>query len=296
MMYNSTCTAVFNVINTFIILLYVHVHRETGNHAFRIPADFDDTFVNIGLGTLLARYSSTHPSSTVSYQAWSKNNTDFTQAMALLKKYAYRPFNGRLDSGMVDPRTYFYVRDYLHQVEGESKEGAFVVTWALNLTEDRRTQDNYVMPFNTNNIDLTVSSNVIYGLTSAVLEGFGDPSEWFDADLQMIYENTTDLLAWEIERNFSGRPDLALTYYPSVLNFYWFTARTLNLIQTYVADRHGDLPFPVLNTVKERLSEAMQNIVTPRVVKMAQPDQQNGTVYFDDFLGNNDRNLFGNRL
>ena len=213
--------------------------------------------------------------------------------MAVLKKYAYRPHSGTLDSGMVDPRTFFYIREYLYQMEAENKKGAFVVTWALNLTEDKETVDNYAMPFNTNNIDLTVSSNVIYGLTSAVLAGLGNPKEWFDVDIQMIYENTTDLLAWEIERNFSGRPDIALTYYPLVLNFYWFTARTLNLIQSYEESHNGDLPFPVLNTVKDRLLDVMQNVVTPTVVKMATVGKQNTTVYFDEFLGNNDRDAFG---
>lgn len=195
---------------------------------------------------------------------------------------------------MVDPRTYLYIKDYLYQTEAENKEGAFVVTWALNFTEQKSTRDSYVMPFNTNNIDLTVSSNVIYGLTSAILEGLGDPSEWFDSEVQMIYENTTDLLAWEINHNFTGRPDLALTYYPSVLNFYWFTARTLNLIQSYLASHHGDLPYPVMNTVRERLLDSMQNVVSPNLIKMARPDQQEGMAYFDDFLGNDDKDMFGN--
>ena len=195
---------------------------------------------------------------------------------------------------MVDPRTFFYIREYLYEMEATNKTGAFVVTWALNLSEDRKTHENYAMPFNTNNIDLTVSSNVIYGLTAAVLAGLGDPREWFDTEVQMIYENTTDLMAWEIERNFSGRPDIALTYYPSVFNFYWFTARTLNLIQGHMARHSGVLPFPVIGRVKERLLTALRNVVTPSILKMATPDERNATVYFDEFLGGNDRNMLGN--
>lgn len=266
--------------------------RETEGQAFRIPADFDDTFVNLGLGALLSRYAAANHSSTP-YLTWSKNNPNLTQAMAVLKKYAYRPHSGKLDNGMVDPRTFLYIRDFLYEMEAEGKTGAFVVTWALNFTEDKEMQGNYVMPFNTNNIDLTVSTNVVYGLTSAALEGLGDPKTWFNPEVQMIYENTTNLLAWAIERNFSGRPDIALTYYPSVLNFYWFTARTLNLIRSY----DGELPFAVIGRVKERLLDVMQNAVSPTVLKMAITDQQEqgATVYFDDFLGNDDRDFFGKK-
>ena len=190
---------------------------------------------------------------------------------------------------MVDTRTFLYIKEFLYQMEAEGRRGAFVVTWALNFSEDKKTQDTYAMPFNTNNIDLTVSANVIYGLTSAVLRGLGDPKEWFDLEVQMIYENTTNLLAWAIERNFSGRPDIALTYYPSVLNFYWFTARTLNLIQTYGAE----LPFSVIGTVKEKLVDVMQNVVSPAVLKMAVDNQKDATIFFEEFLGSNDRDLLG---
>ena len=287
-----------STIRVSIVYLIVHLflnqspRRVYGAAAFHIPADFDDTFVNIGMGALLASYSATNHSS-LPFQTWMKYNENFTKAMAALKKYAYRPHSGNLDNGMVDTRTYFYIREYLHEMEAEKRQGAFVLTWALNLTEDNKTLDNYAMPFNTNNIDLTVSSNVVYGLTAAVLGGMGDPKQWFDEDVQMIYENTTDLLAWGIERNFSSRPDIALTYYPSVYNFYWFTARTLNLIQSYMASHHGSLPFPVLGTVKDRLLDVMKNTVSPKVVKMATPDQQNATVYFDDFMGNDDRDIRG---
>ena len=208
-------------------------------------------------------------------------------------KYAYRPHSGNLDNGMVDPRTFFYIREYLYQMEAGNRQGAFAVTWMLNLTEDRRTAETYAMPFNTNNIDLTVSSNFVYGLTAAILAGLGRPEEWFVDDLQMIYENTTDLLSWQIERNFSSRPDIALTYYPSVLNFYWFTARILNVIRTYQGSHGDELPFPVIGRVGNRLLDVVRNVISPTVVKMATHDEQNTTVYFDDFLGNNDKDLNG---
>ena len=43
---------------------------------------------------------------------------------------------------------------------------------------------------------------------------------------QQIYMNTTSMIAHEIANNFTSRPDLALTYYPSKYEFYWFVSRT----------------------------------------------------------------------
>lgn len=50
---------------------------------------------------------------------------------------------------------------------------------------------------------------------------------------QKIYSNTSAMLVWEIERNFIGRRDLALTYYPSAFEFYWFISRTLVLLERH---------------------------------------------------------------
>ena len=252
--------------------------------AFRIPADFDDTFVNLGFGSLLANYAliSKGP-----FEAWQTNNTNFVQAVEAIKKYAYRPRSGNIDTDLIDPRTFFYMREYLFSMEENNQPGAFVVTWIQNLSEDRVDfNKSYVMPFNVNNVDLTVSANVIYGMTAAVLANMSNPSHWFDTEAQMIYENTTDLIAWSIERNFSSRPDLALAYYPSVFNFYWFTARTLNLLASV-----DSLPFPVLKRAKARLAGALRNTTTQVLLKSAK--FEDNMVYFDDFLGDADTDIFG---
>ena len=47
-----------------------------------------------------------------------------------------------------------------------------------------------------------------------------------------LYKSMADLVVWSIE---SGeillRPDLAMTYYPSDYDFYWFVARTVHLLE-----------------------------------------------------------------
>ncbi|KAH3781361.1 hypothetical protein DPMN_159188 [Dreissena polymorpha] len=46
-----------------------------------------------------------------------------------------------------------------------------------------------------------------------------------------------------IETNFSSRPDLALLYYPSAVEFYWFVARTYGEITR--KEHNGVIPHPV---------------------------------------------------
>lgn len=228
----------------------------------------------------------------IPFQTWKRNNANFTHFFQSLKRYAYRPFSGN-EAATIDPRSYFYLREFLLSLQEKHSAAAFVATWAHFTSEDYNTRFSFGMPFHVNNIDLTVGTNVLYAITAAVLSQLADPKEWFDEDLQMIYENSTRLIAWMIERNFSGRPDLALTYYPSVYNFYWFTSRTLNLLQTY-ASAHP-LPYPVLTRVMAALSRVLKGNVTMDLRKRAKTDKD-GLVYFEDFLGNDDRDISGECL
>lgn len=226
------------------------------------------------------------------FQHWRGNNTNFTQAFQALKKYAYRPFSNT-ETATIDPRSYFYMREYLHDVERRNLSASFVVTWMHLISEEYKTRFAFSMPFHVNNVDLTVSANVIYGITSTILSKISDSKEWFDEDLQMIYDNTTDLMAWMIQRNFSSRPDLALTYYPSVYNFYWFTSRTLHILQTYTSSG-ATLPYAVLTKVMRTLTSVMRGNVTVDLLKRATSDQD-GSMYFEDFLGNDDRDILGDK-
>ena len=260
--------------------------------AYHIPPDFDDTFVNLGFGFLLSNRSA----SDSLYPLWWKSNSNNIEALKALKMFAYRPFSNDTNSNLIDSRTFFYLRDYLYEIQQENRLPAvFATTWAQNLEGDRAAYYDVMMPFNANNVDLTVSTNVIYGLTASVLMENGSngtaASAWFDSEVQTIYENTTDLLTWCLERNFSGRPDLALTYYPSVFNFYWFTARTLNILQSHF-NAHGHLPYSVMDKVMSRLSDALRGNATYTLLKKAITDED-GLVYFEDFLGMDDKDIFG---
>ena len=81
-----------------------------------------------------------------------------------------------------------------------------------NVDEQRTFKDNKIsMPFNLNNVDVTVAANAIYGITAGSIYNVNDFGSAFlqSDDMQMIYLNTTKFVAWAIKSNFSGRPDLA---------------------------------------------------------------------------------------
>lgn len=94
--------------------------------AFVIPADFDDTFVNLGLGTILKEMSDEFPES---YALWKKENTNITSILDALKRYAYRPTSKDQRVNTIDPRTYFYIRRFLEDSASNGEDIALVPTW-----------------------------------------------------------------------------------------------------------------------------------------------------------------------
>ncbi len=256
---------------------------ETISEAFYIPPDFDDTFINMGLGSLLKNYQ--HVSATP-YKVWSADNQNLNGVLESLKKYAYRPFNSEINTNIIDPRTFFYMRDFIYEAQSQNRPLALITTWITDITKNAITfYKRVAMPFNVNNVDLTVSANTIYGLTSAILYDVIE-QDVFDDELQMIYENTTSLIVYEIAHNFSSRPDLALTYYPSVYNFFWFTSRI-----SYLLNSFDNLPYPVLERVRAMLGTSMKNNATQYILDQAV--HEGNYVYFDDFLGDGDKDIHG---
>ncbi|CAC5386437.1 unnamed protein product [Mytilus coruscus] len=199
--------------------------------AFHIPPDFDDTFVNIGFGSLLKESQFTDL-----YKEWTTLNTNVTSAFTALKKYAYRPFSPDTNQNSIDPRTYFYLRNFL--TENLTKTAALVPTWN-------------------------------------------------------IYNHTTLLVSYELANNFSNRRDLALTYYPSKFECYWFTARTLAMLRRF--KKTQPLPFPIMDTVLKRFTDVFNGPVLNDIVNSAVIDESQG-IYFDDFLGDGDIGLDGSDL
>ncbi|XP_048751558.2 uncharacterized protein LOC125663303 [Ostrea edulis] len=257
--------------------------RDGYRHVFHIPPDFDDTSVNLGLGSLLKEYIIDFPESSV---LWQTHNSNLSSVFTALKHYAYKPMTNDSRVNTIDTRTYFYMRHFLENATAERKPVALIATWIQDFN-DLRTEYNrgVVTPGDVNNVDVTVSANALYGITNSILSGLVTTEVLEDPEIQQIYLNTSTMITYQINSNFSSRPDLALTYYPSVMEFYWFVARTYSLLSRRY--RTEGLPHEAMTKVMHELEEALSETMTKTVVKEAIYDEK-GMAYFDDFLGNGD--------
>lgn len=257
---------------------------------FHIPPDFDDTFVNLGLGALLTDMQTDFPKQ---QNVWHVNNRNISSVLNALKKYAYRPFSNDKAVNSIDPRSYFYLRYFLEDAKKYKRDVALAPTWVQNIDEARRLiSKGVLMPFNINNIGCTVSANVIYGITSGILSGLLKPDILDDPEIEKIYRNTSRLITWQLQTDLTKRPDLALLYYPSVLEFYWFVARSSALLERYALA--GKLPHVALEDTRVMFGKALRGHVTTRILSMA--TRVDSEVYYDDFMGNTDRTLFNETM
>jgi hypothetical protein len=289
------------------VALIAEVDNDALN-AFCIPPDFDDTYLNLGLGATLSKLKNQYPKV---YNSWLSNNTEINRLAEVTSKYAYRPFDLDIDKNVIDTRTYFWSREFIYEAQSAGQPLALITTWIQNIGEQKVLKDERVsMPFNINNVDVTVCANSIYGITSGSIFNTNDFGTLFlnTPDLQHIYLNSTKLIGWAIQRNFSSRPDLAQVYYPSLYNFLWYSSRTLFLIENeykkfeYMIQtndvseiehlkRLRDLS-DILQEAKYYLQVAFENEATDDLFKkLIRVDDNN--VYFRDFLGLNDTNIFG---
>ncbi|GAB1602210.1 Hypothetical predicted protein [Argonauta hians] len=254
--------------------------------AFHIPPDFDDTSVNLGLGSLLAEKKADFPEQ---YQTWLEHNSNITSVFDALKKYAYRPFSADKNVNSIDPRTYFYLRGFLEDAASNGKDVTLVPTWAQNINETLEMSSKGVgMPFNINNVDCAVAANTIYGITASILSGVQSDTILDDPDIQKIYRNTTALLAWQLRTRLSERSDLAIPYYPSIMEFYWFVSRITSCIERFLINnrphKQNDVP-KVIEEAFNILGVELRTNTTAHIMSLAISDTTGG-IYFDGFIGN----------
>ena len=258
---------------------------------FSIPADSDDTSCNLALGGKLASLKAKGLLTQAS-DAWESSNNDEGKTFDMLKKYAYRPFSTDEDASKIDPRTYFWLHDFLTEIKGkkgfQAESIVLVTTWLQSASEipGSINAGSSKMPFNVNNIDATVAANALFGITEMVLHGPSAYREKFvnDRVLQDMYLSTATLLEWVLRTNqLSIRPDLVLLYYPPIYDYYWFVARLSKLLKS-----RKDLP-AVFEQVRDLLQSALKTHATTQLFSRSQQTSEHA--YFDDFLGNADKVL-----
>ena len=272
---------------------------------FSIPPDFDDTYLNVGLGATLYNLRDQYPSL---YREWSQNNTDVSTLIDATVRYSYEPFDADVNKNVIDTRTYFFAREFILEAAANNQSVSLITTWVQNIKEQRYLYNKRCsMPFNMNNVDVTVGANSVYGIASAAIYNINGFSDLFLASPKMIqtYLNTTKFIAWGIRSNFSSRTDLAQVYYPSKYNFLWYSSRSLFLIENELqkldpANGVDDEPFlknlkrleDVLSEARDYLKSVFEKDVTDFLLNAA-VNESSGSTYFRDFLGLNDTNVFG---
>lgn len=231
-------------------------------------ADTDDTSINLSIGTSLERLQDYYPSA---YSAWKESNIGSNSMVEVTKsllKYSYKPFLNNSNSNTIDPRTYYWIQEYLLTLDSSQKnsEISFITTWLLDINKNRQTYyHDYAMPFNVNNVDASVIANTIQGFTRTILFDPFNSSLWFDNEVQNLYKNSVDLISWVIhQRLLDERPDLVLLYYMGNFNFYWFVSRTVYLLNSYANEE--TLPYSVLQYTLDTLENAMRTNGTQAIL------------------------------
>ncbi|KAH3731376.1 hypothetical protein Pelo_17791 [Pelomyxa schiedti] len=111
---------------------------------FPIPADFDDSFTNVGFGNFLLYLASDFPQA---QKAWASANENPATLWEPTLKYSYQPFSSDFNLNSIDPRTYYFAHEFLEQL---SKNESFVLptTWISNIDENRELfYEEVAMPF-----------------------------------------------------------------------------------------------------------------------------------------------------
>eukprot|EP01116_Phalansterium_solitarium_P003926 TRINITY_DN14774_c0_g1_i1.p1 TRINITY_DN14774_c0_g1~~TRINITY_DN14774_c0_g1_i1.p1 ORF type:complete len:644 (+),score=221.97 TRINITY_DN14774_c0_g1_i1:909-2840(+) len=255
-------------------------------HSFVIPPDVDDSSCNLALGGTLKSLSATFPTL---YSSWEASNKDITALFALEELFSYKPLDPNANSTMdnlIDPRTYYFLSKYLDQLneQGVLNTTAFPATWLLNIPTEIPFVNEEGMPSNTDNVDLCVLANFLYGTSHAVLQGLnnGSARSYFESDtnFQNLYTSAANVVSWGITSGAAAtRPDIGLLYYPSLYDFMWMVARTSFLFRQF----ESALPPAMANAAVE-LSNAMRTAGTDLLVGLAESDGIHGT-WWDDFLG-----------
>eukprot|EP01084_Bolivina_argentea_P292287 502456_1 len=184
-----------------------------------IPSDFDDSSVALALTTQFMQhreYFGGKVSDLWLKHKWTKNIRSFADN---LSKYCYRPLSGDKNVNVIDSRVYYWMRGFIEENKHD-KDLAIVPTWEMTLDEIiyyKRNNICYQTPLFVNNIDVSVSANVIYALTRSLFTKFDDKydtSKWFNDDIQRIYTNTTNLLLYAVQDNWINlRPEIVFLYY-----------------------------------------------------------------------------------
>ena len=262
-------------------LEYFHADRKENKELLFLPPDQDTSIVHVAFGATLKNVRDIFPKA---WNVWQGRNPAMASVLEAFKQYSYRPFSGDEDSNSIDPRTYFYLRGFLDGAKERGEDVALITTWTQTLTQQRQqSARGSTMVRGINNVCLGVTANAVLGITRALSSGlFEESLVAGDPLMRQIYLNSSSLLAYQLDRNLTNRPDLALMYYPTRVHFEWMVSRTLAELEATKA-RKRELS-PLLQRVYDILLLSVRGSVTDRLLETVHIDST-GNAYYEDFLG-----------
>eukprot|EP01117_Protostelium_nocturnum_P014607 TRINITY_DN5574_c0_g1_i1.p1 TRINITY_DN5574_c0_g1~~TRINITY_DN5574_c0_g1_i1.p1 ORF type:complete len:633 (-),score=214.00 TRINITY_DN5574_c0_g1_i1:12-1910(-) len=264
------------------------------SNVFHVPPDFDDSGCNLAVGALLAD-SNEFPKSKA---YWNKLNSNVPGLIDRATRYAYRPFSKDPNQSSIDPRTFFFAYEWIYeQQENNQKSGrndpiTLLPTWVMNLEESRKMAPKGVaMPEYINNVDISVASNFINGILNYIIQSDQDQFSFMNEDFQGLLLNTSNYISWSLSSGrILERPDIAMLYYPSLYNFYWFSSRVCATLNDPKAVRLFG-KYPVLKEMKRIWEEASREHSSGQLLALS--NESDEFVYWEDFLGLADTGFFG---
>eukprot|EP00817_Percolomonadidae_sp_ATCC50343_P001357 CAMPEP_0117431130 /NCGR_PEP_ID=MMETSP0758-20121206/10675_1 /TAXON_ID=63605 /ORGANISM="Percolomonas cosmopolitus, Strain AE-1 (ATCC 50343)" /LENGTH=509 /DNA_ID=CAMNT_0005219853 /DNA_START=219 /DNA_END=1745 /DNA_ORIENTATION=- len=231
--------------------------------SFKIPADTDDSAVNLALGGVLKRFKPEWFDG-----VWKDANAQYQVLYDELVSKAYSAH-----SEGIDPRTYYFLHDFM----AKYPNATLPTTWIMSNQKEHFPR--VAMPFNVNNIDVSVISNFLYGMTYHIL--FVNPEALNQPGMKNLYKSSVDYIEWVILTKAAvTRPDLGLTYYPSIYDFYWLVSRVAKLLDKVPSSN------PSLIDCKERLANALKKEGVSQIMSLSMT--VDGATVWDDFLGDAD--------
>ncbi|KAL9653326.1 hypothetical protein ABK040_001962 [Willaertia magna] len=261
------------------------------SQAFHIPADYDDTSVNLALGGNLKHFLNINlNNNNLKYlniiNNWLNENKNVNELFNEYTKYAYHYNSTNIENTFIDPRSFYMLHSYFNSKKGED-EIILPMTWMMNINENINNYPNIAMPFNINNIDLTVLSNFLYGIISHTIY-ISNLEYKNNLTLQKMLISTSKLIEYVILNKLElNRPDLILVYYPSIYDMYWFLSRTNYLLNNYNLLNHLKY-FKEVNFILDNL---LKNSVTKNLLNLVKCN--NEEAYWDDFLGDYNTTNYG---
>ena len=136
------------------------------------------------------------------------------------------------------------------------------------------------MPFHVNNVDCSVVSNFLFGAIFQTLQKEITPNQ----ELWNMMSNSVDLLVFAVEEIIEKHSHLALLYYPSKYDFYWFVARNVHLLKRY-KDAGSDVFVDPLGDYLQKLEVVMKKVGTKHLNDKKKLSAE-GQIYWAEFLGN----------